>query len=417
MHESGVADDVERGRCDRRLRAMVAIAPVAMLETTAEGDVSWANHRWYELVGASSNEPLEKPWFDKVHPDDLVRVLDAWRRGTSERESVSVECRILAADDSVRWLHCSATPMVDPSSGIATYAMIAADVTDKHRLNEMIRTVTGLESWAEQSAAVLSAQSKELGIFAALVASSADAIVIVDPRGTARYANAAFHKLFDIGVDVSLEDLFIALGVDENAKAAIRVASVAGGTWRSAVTLERPRLGTLHVDLSTFSIIDTTTRTIGMAMVIVDLSEHKEAEIERSRLHAEIIVAQEAAIRELSTPLLPIAPRVIAMPLIGSIDATRGQRILDTLLSGITHHRADVAILDVTGVRQMDADIADILVRSANAAKLLGTHVILTGVSPLVAKTLIEVGADLGGIRTLATLEQGIHAAFHRRSR
>ncbi|MBK9261471.1 MAG: PAS domain S-box protein [Polyangiaceae bacterium] len=414
MCEPGQADKATRDGVDRRLRALVAMAPIAMLETTIDGSVSWANNRWAYLTGATSSDALEGRWFDAVHPDDLARVVEAWRRATSEHVSITIECRFVVTSTVIRWIQFNGAPLFDPSTSTTTYAMTATDVTDKHELNEMARTTTGLESWAEQSAAALAEQGKELGIFAALVASSADAIVIVDPRGKARYANGAFRKLFDIGLDASLDELFIALGVDDSTKDTLRAASAAGESWRSTVVLERPRLGTLHVDLSSFSIIDTTSRTIGMAIMIRDLSIHKEAEVERSRLHAEIIVAQEAAIRELSTPLLPIGPRVIAMPLIGSIDATRGQRILDTLLAGINRHHADFAILDVTGVRRMDADIADILLRSANAAKLLGANVILTGVSPFVAKTLIELGADMSGIRTLATLEQGIDAAFSR---
>lgn len=151
----------------------------------------------------------------------------------------------------------------------------------------------------------------------------------------------------------------------------------------------------------------------GMFGIAIDLSPQIAAEYQRMQMQEEIIEAQRAALRELSTPLIPIADTVIAMPLVGSIDSSRAQQIMETLLEGIAEQQADVAILDITGVRVVDTQVANALLRAAQAAKLLGTQVILTGIRAEVAQTLVGLGADMSSITTAATLQAGVALALH----
>lgn len=146
----------------------------------------------------------------------------------------------------------------------------------------------------------------------------------------------------------------------------------------------------------------------GVGTVGIDITREREVEEERTLLHERVIAAQEATIRELTTPLLPIARGVVAMPLVGMIDEARAQQIIEVLLEGITAHGASAAILDVTGVRVVDTHVAHALVQAAQAASLLGTRVALTGMSPAIARTLVELGADLQGVATVSTLQAGI---------
>lgn len=144
----------------------------------------------------------------------------------------------------------------------------------------------------------------------------------------------------------------------------------------------------------------------------VDVTERKRSELERQRLQDEVIAVQAASLAELSTPLIPISAKIVAMPLIGSIDGARAQRIIDTLLTGISETRASTAILDITGVAVVDTQVADSLLRAARAVRLLGAEVILTGIRPDVAQTLVNLGANLDGIVTRATLQSGISFAM-----
>lgn len=139
-----------------------------------------------------------------------------------------------------------------------------------------------------------------------------------------------------------------------------------------------------------------------------DISERKQMEAERQELQQQIIDAQQVAIRELSTPLLPITANAIALPLIGTIDSRRAQQVMETLLEGIASYHANTVLIDITGVQVVDTQVAQALLQTAQAARLLGAQVILTGIQPQIAQTLVQLGADLGGMVTRSTLQAGI---------
>ncbi|MCC6559211.1 MAG: STAS domain-containing protein [Polyangiaceae bacterium] len=123
------------------------------------------------------------------------------------------------------------------------------------------------------------------------------------------------------------------------------------------------------------------------------------------------------ALHELSTPLIPVSDGVVVMPLVGVIDRARAERLRDVLLAGVAAEGASVAILDVTAVSNMGASVADALLSAAKAAQLLGAEVLLTGIRPAAARALVELGADLSGVVTRATLKDGISFALARERR
>jgi len=125
---------------------------------------------------------------------------------------------------------------------------------------------------------------------------------------------------------------------------------------------------------------------------------------------------QAAALGELGTPLMPISEGVVVMPLVGAIDRSRAERVLTTLLTGVTEQQAFVAILDVTGVTTLDDEVASALMQVARAVGLLGAEVILTGMKPTMAQAVVTMGFDLSGIVTKATLKDGVSFALRRRA-
>ncbi|NJO05462.1 MAG: STAS domain-containing protein [Chloroflexaceae bacterium] len=129
---------------------------------------------------------------------------------------------------------------------------------------------------------------------------------------------------------------------------------------------------------------------------------------ERQALQEQIITAQQAALRELSTPLLPIAEGVVVLPLIGSIDTRRAQEVTEALLDGVATYNAHTAIMDITGVQMVDTQVANSFIQAAQAVRLLGAQVMLTGIQPQIAQTLVQLGVDLGTIQTRSTLQAGI---------
>ena len=146
--------------------------------------------------------------------------------------------------------------------------------------------------------------------------------------------------------------------------------------------------------------------------------ERQRAEAEQSRLREEIIRVQDELLAELSTPLIPLNRQIVVMPLVGAVDSKRARRVLTALLTGLERTRAPVAIIDITGVSVVDEHVANTLVQAAQAARLLGTEVVLTGIRAGVARTLIRLGVELGSVNTRKTLHDGIACALsHLRAR
>jgi rsbT co-antagonist protein RsbR len=153
-----------------------------------------------------------------------------------------------------------------------------------------------------------------------------------------------------------------------------------------------------------------------LQLVFRDVTERQHAEetARRSVMQEELIRAQQDMLQALSTPLVPLGEGMILMPLVGSVDRARAEQIRAALLVGVQAHRAEVVILDVTGVPAMDGAVGEAIVGAARAAKLLGTQVFVTGLSPAAARTLVTLGVDLGGIVTHAQVRDGLAAARRR---
>lgn len=145
-----------------------------------------------------------------------------------------------------------------------------------------------------------------------------------------------------------------------------------------------------------------------------DITARKQAEdaLRESIRQEEAIRAQAAALAELSTPIIPITNEIVVVPLIGLFDDRRLDQAMSALLSGITTRGARTAIIDITGVSTVDSRVAEGLLRAARAGQLLGAEIVLTGIQPGAAQTLVALGIDLGRIVTRGTLQDGIAFAL-----
>lgn len=144
----------------------------------------------------------------------------------------------------------------------------------------------------------------------------------------------------------------------------------------------------------------------------VELSERARAEQERATLQNEIIQVQSARLAEMSTPLIPITEQIMVMPLIGTMDPQRAYQVMETALMGAQNNRAQVVIIDITGMKHVDTNVASALIKAASALRLLGAQAILTGIRAEVAQTLVSLGIDMSGIMTCGTLQSGIAQAL-----
>jgi rsbT co-antagonist protein RsbR len=140
----------------------------------------------------------------------------------------------------------------------------------------------------------------------------------------------------------------------------------------------------------------------------------RELEVSRDELAEKLatIEQQRAAIRDLSTPVVELWDDILALPVVGLVDAARANDMTSELLERITRSRARCVIIDITGVELVDTSTAAHFVQLVAATRLVGAFCVITGISPQIASTLSELGVDLAGTRTLASLKEGLKACF-----
>lgn len=378
---------------DVPFRALFEVLPVALALYDSSGEIVVANPSRLTLAGAGDPHagPIPLAAADPAHAAAFARA--------ARDEVVALPAAPLAASGgpgAETWVETMYVPVPAAPGGPRYVLEVAFDVTERRRTEEALRESLALHQ------AVL--ENSTLRVFAK------------DTEG--RYILANSRALSIVGVTWEQirgktdHELFSKEDADSY------VASDRDVMARGTV-LERedrhPLPDGIHYLVTTkFPLPDSKGHVRGICSLIADISTYRRAEAENRRLQDEIIRVQEETLRALSTPLLPIGKGVVVMPLIGHIDRGRAERVLETLLEGIVTHGAGSVILDVTGVPIVNEEVANSLVKTALAAKLLGASVILTGVQPMMARTLLTLGADLRGVVNEGTLERGIARALRR---
>ena len=151
-------------------------------------------------------------------------------------------------------------------------------------------------------------------------------------------------------------------------------------------------------------LIDKKGKIIGTFGISRDVTEQKRAE--------EVLRRQSIEIIELSTPVIKVWDRIVAAPLIGTLDSQRTQYFMERLLNTIVETNSPVALVDITGVPTIDTKTAQYIIETISAVKLLGAQVILTGVRPAIAQSLVHLGTNLSDITTCTSLAAGLRVAL-----
>lgn len=387
-------DVTERVEGEQRLRlfqTMCETALDAVAFSSLDGVLEYANPVFRTmsgfgdaLVGASLSDlfaPEDRPYVVQTMLPDLYQN-GAWT-GTLPAQR----------PDGTTWMaHINIVTLTDADGNPDKIAGVCRDITLQKAQEQRLRQVE------------------------MMVENAPDGYSFTELDGRILYLNPAFRTLLrypDIPVGAPLLQFF---ADHEHGRIGQLVQQViTHGNWQGPITYRRSDGSLFDAQLAAFLIRDEHGRPTGLAGIARDLTEEQQRERERHALQEQVIAAQQAALRELSTPLIPIAEGVVAMPLIGSIDSSRAQLIIETLLNGVAALRATTTIIDITGVAVVDTQVANALLRAAQAVKLLGARVILTGIRPEVAQTLVSLGVDLSGIITRSTLQAGVAEVLSRR--
>lgn len=343
---------------------------------------------WLRIAGYG---PDELPgnvdtWYRLMHPDDAPAVSEALNAFLSGKTKVyEAENRLLHKSGKLVWILNRGKVVERDADGTPT---------------RMTGTITDVTRQRVAEDNLRSSQALLRGV----IENSPAAIGVQDRAGHFILTNKHFVQMRDKGPNAADGG---ELSDDD------RRLLEAGQTIVSEE--ERVRDGEVRTFLSTrFSINDAAGKPAMLGTIATDITDRKRAEEERAALQRRIIEAQRATLLELSTPLLPIAEGVLVVPLIGVVDSQRAQQFTEVLLHGVAAHRTRSVIIDITGAGIVDTVFANALVRASRAVKLLGVAVVITGIQPHVASTLVNMGAELGSVVVHGSLQDGIAHTLRR---
>jgi rsbT co-antagonist protein RsbR len=375
---------------EARLQAILESMTDNVLVWDAAYDYLYANQAAINHVGTTRDQVIGKNMRDGLgHIPEFMRM---WMQRVDHvlatNEPLHSEDAAMVGEKKV-YSESILSPMRGPDNKPVAAALVYRDITERKQ------------------------QEEELRMFKAMVDTAPDGFGIADQDGVLIYANAAYQAMTGYGADL-IGMRFTDHFSDEHRPEAVAAITQtnAQDTWRGLLHFQRSDGSQVPVEATGFVIRDEQEHIKAMIGLFRDISESQRIEQERQALQQQVIDAQRSALRELSTPLIPITDNVVIMPLVGTIDSQRAQQVMEALLEGVAHHQASLVIIDITGVSVVDTQVAQAFIQAAQAVRLLGAQVMLTGIQPQIAQTLVQLGVDLSGIRTQGSLQAGIAAAL-----
>jgi rsbT co-antagonist protein RsbR len=347
------------------------------------GEFRYINRTAENILGYTAQEIGSMQFADFIHPDSLPLVQErATARMRGEPALPRYEIQVVTKQGNVRWVEI--TNDVITFMGERSIVITAFDITERKQIEMQHRQN---EAWARQMLLVLF-----------------DAVIVFE-KGRVIQANQPALNTFGYPVEEFIGLPALDLASPESVSIARHHIETNSEEMYEANLIRKDR-STFPAEIRGKMVFDGDRKL--RVVSARDITDRKKTEAERDALREQIIEAQRAALSELSAPLLSIANHTVLMPLVGTIDTQRAGQIIETLLDGVAHHRATVAILDITGVKVVDTQVADALIRAARAVRLLGAQVILTGIGPSMAQTLVHLGANLKDIVTYGSLQSAV---------
>lgn len=281
-------------------------------------------------------------------------------------------------------------------------SVILAPITDEHGGPQgFVKVARNISERREQE--LLSLSSEQM-----LAAITDYEVIRLDTDGTVRSWNPGAERLTQyaaaevIGHHVSM--FYTEDDRDSGLAAREMAAAARDGRLESEGLRVRKDGSCFWASVALAPIVDTGGVVQGYVKVARDLSERREQE--------QLVQRQRDEILELSTPVIQVWDKVLVLPIIGTLDSLRASRLTESLLERISTEQAEVVILDVSGVPAIDTDVAQHLLKTVEAARLMGTVSVLCGVRPETAQAMVHLGIDLGNLRSRTTLKEALQLAL-----
>ncbi|NJN16125.1 MAG: PAS domain-containing protein [Oscillochloris sp.] len=393
----------ELERSQSMLQHVLNSSPSAIYIKDLHGHFLVVNQRAAGVMGHAPEELLGKADYE-LFPEEFVAQWRAAEQEVLQRQAAVEQEETAPQPDGIHTFLSSRAPIMDENGKIYAIGGVSTDITSRIKVEEaQKRTADELR----ENQQLLATLFDYLPV-AVILKSAADSRFVLWNGGSEQLFG---FKAADI-IGKTDHDIFPKEQADEFRAADLAVLSsgqphVIPEEFVDSATLGRRTLRTTKIPM-----MDPQGKPSFLLVICTDLTDEKRAVDERADLQAQVIEAQQHALRELSTPLLPISRKVVLMPIIGSVDSRRASQVMETLLLGVAEHNAQFAIVDITGVQVVDTQVANAFIQAARAVSLLGAQVLLTGIRPEVAQTLVQLGVDLQGIMTRGSLQDGIAHAL-----
>jgi len=380
-------------------------ASQCLVELELSGKIRWANDHFAALTGYSLEE---------LQSLDCWQLLDATRLSTEERETFfqtlhdgscateSFGCRNKNQTES--WLIILFIPVKDAATQQTTCLAIA---TDASASKQAYMSMAGMTTALERSTAVIE----------------------FDPRGTILRCNERVLDIMGYQHDEVIGKHHRIFARPEHSASSEYLdfwASLAAGDFVPG-RFERLRKdgSCVWLEASYNPIFDQKGNVIRVVKFATDITEsvraNEEIDIKAKALAVALEQAQESeqirdemdrALQEMSTPVTPIWDGILLLPLVGVVDSTRTDDVMRKTLLRISEHQSKIFILDISGVPTVDTAVANQLVKITKATRFMGCETIISGLSPTIAHTMVDLGVDVGEVRTTSTLRDAFRIAL-----
>jgi rsbT co-antagonist protein RsbR len=364
--------------------ALDAVSDYAIITLDADGVVRSWNHSSETMRGWAADEVIGQPVSVFYPPEDRESgLIERELRTARETGRAEAEGWRVRKDGTRFWANVVVVPVRDEGGQLTGYVKATRDVTEQKRAENLFR---------------------------GLLESAPDAMVIVTAEGRIELANRQAERLFGYPRDELLgrEVEMLIPGRFRDRHPAYRAGYAAEPRIRPMG--EGLELWGLRRDGTEFPVeislspLPSPDQGLLVAAAIRDVTERRETELRLQHQRDEIL--------ELSTPVIQVWDKVLALPIIGTLDSVRAARLTESLLTQIGEHQAEVIILDISGVPAIDTQVAQHLLRTVQAATLMGATSILCGVRPETAQAMVHLGIDIGQLRSRTTLRDALQLAM-----